>query len=143
MILNSRPLTFVSVDHRDPQPLSPNDLLLLKGAVPSPAGEFGPGDLYARRRWRQVQYLADLFWSRWIKEYVPLLQSRQKWLKPERSLKVGDVVLLAESGLPRIQWPLGRVEERRVSQDGLVRSVKLRTRGREVWRPVTKLVSLC
>ncbi|XP_043231525.1 uncharacterized protein LOC122386414 [Amphibalanus amphitrite] len=142
-ILNSRPLTFVSLDHRDPLPLSPNDLLLLNGVASPPAGLFGPDDLYARRRWRQVQYLADIFWSRWTKEYIPLLQSRQKWLKPEKSLEVGDVVVIADSGLPRIQWPLGRVVERRASQDGLVRSVKVKTKGREMWRPVTKLVSLC
>ena len=97
-VLNRRPLSSVSHDHRDPLPLSPNDLLLLGGAAPSP-GEFGPEDLYGRRRWRQVQYLADLFWVRWLKEYVPLLQSRQKWLNPERSLEVGDVVLIADS------WP--------------------------------------
>ena len=38
-VLNSRPLSSVSHDHRDPLPLSPNDLLLLGGAAPSP-GEF-------------------------------------------------------------------------------------------------------
>ncbi len=32
--------------------------------------------LYIRRRWRQVQYLSDLFWKRWIREYLPLLQER-------------------------------------------------------------------
>ena len=49
-------------------------------------------DVYVRRRWRQVQYLANLFWSRWIKEYLPFLQSRQKWLMPKRNLS--DIVLV-------------------------------------------------
>ena len=142
-VLNSRPLTVVSQDHRDPQPLSPNDLLLLGGTAPVPAGTFRSDDLYARRRWRQIQYLADLFWSRWLKEYIPLLQRREKWLHPKRSLVEGDVVLIADDGLPRCQWPLGRVVETRVSRDGLVRSVRLRTRGTELWRPVTKLVFMC
>ena len=53
------------------------------------------------------------------------------------------MVLIADSGLPRGLWPLGRVEETRVSQDGLVRSVRLRSKGKELWRPVTKLVWLC
>ena len=58
-----------------------------------------PGDppltyVYARCHWRQVQYLANLFWSRWIKEYLTILQSRQKWLMPKRNLVVGDIVLV-------------------------------------------------
>ena len=134
-ILNSRPLTYVSPDHRDPEPLTPNHLLLLEGSVPVPVGVFGTGDLYARRRWRQVQYLADLFWSRWRSEYLPLLQHRQKCRYPEKSLNVGDVVLMADKELPRCRWPLGRVVETMPGRDGLVRSVKLRTRGGEVCRP--------
>lgn len=36
-----------------------------------PSGLFKEVDLYIRRRWRQVQYLVDLFWKRWVKEYFP------------------------------------------------------------------------
>jgi len=142
-ILNSRPLTYVSSDHRDPEPLTPNHLLLLGGSVPVPRGVFKDDDLYAKRRWRQTQYLADLFWSRWRKEYLPLLQHRQRWFYPERSLSVGDVVLIADEGLPRSQWPLGRVIETHVSSDGLVRSVRIRSKGTELCRPITKLVFIC
>ena len=142
-VLNSRPLTVVSQDHRDPQPLCPNDLLLLGGTAPIPAGVFGAEYLYAKRRWRQVQYMTDLFWSRWRKEYLPLLQRRQKCLFPKRSLRRGDLVLLAEEGLPRCRWPLGRVLEVFEGADGLVRSVRIRARGTEFVRPVTKLVLLC
>ena len=142
-VLNSRPLTVVSHDHKDPQPLGPNDILLLGGTAPIPAGVFGADDLYAKRRWRQVQYMADLFWSRWRREDVLLLQRRQKWLHPEKSLAVGNIVLVADDGLARCQWPLGRVIEAREGSDGLVRSVKLRTRGTQLVRPVTKLVLLC
>ncbi|KAI2655874.1 DNA mismatch repair protein MSH3 [Labeo rohita] len=34
-----------------------------------PPGLFHEKDLYARKRWKEVQYMADLFWKRWIKEY--------------------------------------------------------------------------
>ena len=63
-ILNSRPLSVVSSDHRDPRPLSPNDLLLLGGGPVSPPGVFRSQDLYCNRRWIQCQYLADQFWIR-------------------------------------------------------------------------------
>ncbi|XP_043219160.1 uncharacterized protein LOC122380240 [Amphibalanus amphitrite] len=68
---------------------------------------------------------------------------RSSWLKPDKPLETEDAVVIADSGLQRIQRPLGRVIERRASQDGLVRSVNVKTKGREMWRPVTKLVSLC
>ena len=76
------------------------------------------------------------------------------------NLKVGDVVLLADKNFPRGQWPLGRVIEVFLSEDGLVRSARVKTssivmtrakrqRQREVKttvitlvRPITKLCRL-
>lgn len=78
-ILNDRPITKLSDDLNDLEPLTPNHLLLLKGKPALPPGVFEPHDQYVRRRWRQVQYLSALFWKRWIREYLPLLQERHKW----------------------------------------------------------------
>ena len=72
-IINNRPLTTVSSDHRDLEPLTPNHLLLLRHEASFPPGEFVKEDIYSRKRWRQVQYLADLFWRRWTREYLPTL----------------------------------------------------------------------
>ncbi|XDV29292.1 hypothetical protein PO909_032429 [Leuciscus waleckii] len=63
-ILNNRPLSTVSSDPYDLEPLTPNHLLLLKTQPIMPPGIFLKSDLYARRRWKQVQYMADLFWHR-------------------------------------------------------------------------------
>ena len=76
--MNSRPITVVSSDPNDLEPLTPNHLLLLKSEVPLPPGLFRKVDLLSRPRWRQVQYLADIFWKRWRKGYLSLLQLRQK-----------------------------------------------------------------
>ena len=106
-IVNSRPLTYVSGDKGDPQQLTPNHLLLAGGLLSVPVGVFRAEDLYAKRWWRQAQYMADVFWSRWRKEYIPLLQQRRKTLRPERSLMVDDVVLVTDRELPRCRWPIG------------------------------------
>ena len=73
-IINNRPLTKVSDDARDLEPLTPNHLLLLRYSQSFPPGIFAKEDIYSRRRWRQVQYLSDVFWRRWVKEYLPTLQ---------------------------------------------------------------------
>ena len=76
-IINSRPLTTVSNDRDDLEPLTPNHPLLMKTNSSLPPGVFDPTDVYSRKQWRQVQYLANVFWSRWLIEYLPTLQLRQ------------------------------------------------------------------
>lgn len=49
-ILNSCPITVVSDDSRDLQPLTPNHLLLLKSDSPMPPGVFRNEDLFSRHR---------------------------------------------------------------------------------------------
>ncbi|XP_013392383.1 uncharacterized protein LOC106160350 [Lingula anatina] len=141
-ILNGRPITTVSDDPNDLEPLTPNHLLLLRSVNNLPPGVFRKEDLYVRRRWRQVQYMADQFWKRWISEYLPLLQTRQKWIKPERNIHVDDVVLLVDDVLPRGNWPLARVVNIFPGDDGLVRKVRVRTQNSMLVRPVTKCVFL-
>jgi len=141
-VINSRPLTTVSSDHRDLEPLTPNHLLLLRGDPVLPPGEFVKQDLYSRRRWRQVQYLADIFWRRWTREYLPTLQLRQKWRHPVKNLEAGDVVIVADDNAPRNLWHLGRVTETYLSSDGFVRTVKVTTRTSTLLRPVHKLCLL-
>lgn len=138
-ILNNRPLCTVSSDPHDLEPLTPNHILLLKSQPVLPPGTFQKSDLYARRRWKQVQYMADLFWHRWTKEYLLLLQERQKWTKVKENLKTGDIVLVVDPTAPRGSWPLGRVMETKPDGRGLVRSVKLRTKTSVIERPITKL----
>ena len=50
-IINGRPLTTVSNDPRDLEPLTPNHLLLLRQDTPLPPGIFEKSDTLSRRRW--------------------------------------------------------------------------------------------
>ena len=83
-ILNSRLLTPVSSDPKDLEPLTPNHLILLRANPNLPPGVFNKEDVYSRRRWRQVQYMSDIFWKRWLKEYLPTLQERASLLSDGR-----------------------------------------------------------
>lgn len=141
-ILNSRPLTTCSDDPDDDVPLTPNHILLMRSNACMPLGVFSPSDGYVRRRWRQCQYLANLFWRRWIKEYLPTLQVRQKWSNTLRNLSPGDVVLVVDETVKRGQWPMARVLEVFKARDGLVRSAKVKTPTSELMRPIHKLCLL-
>ncbi len=142
-IVNGRPITKLSDDPQDLEPLTPNHLLLMHNGPTLPPGIFAKHDNYGSRRWRQVQYLADLFWHRWIREYLPTLQERQKWNVKHQNFAVGDIVLVLDKNSPRSSWPLGRILDTYAnSDDGLVRSVKLKTNTSILTRPINKLVFL-
>ena len=151
-IINSRPLTVdPACDPNDLQPLSPMRILTMKADVVfPPPGNFQRNDMYCRRQWRRVQYLADQFWSRWRREYLATLQERQKWVRKSRNFEVGDIVSIKDGGIftRRNGWPLARVVEVFPSDDGLVRKVKLRVahkqddKTRILFRPISKLVLL-
>ena len=106
-----------------------------------PPGQFSVDDVY-RRRWRHVQHLAEQFWRRWIRLYLPTLQERHKWSAVKRNIKVGDLVLLLDENTPRNLWPLAIVKEVNTGRDALVRSVRVKTRVTELVRPITKVVLL-
>ena len=156
-IVNGRPLTVTNLN--DPQglePLTPNHLLTMKSAKAlPPPGEFVREDMYGKKRWRHVQYLAEQFWSRWRKEYLANIALRQRWHTPRRNLKVGDIVMMKGDDANRNEWRLGRVTGTTFDKDGLIRRVKIclgdRNLGKkgerlhkmsEVERPVQKLVLL-
>lgn len=141
-ILNDRPLTTASSDPKDLAPLTPNHLLQLKSESLPPPGLFSKKDSYSRKRWKQVQYLTDLFWRRWTMEYLSLMQQRQKWTHPERNFRVNDIVVLVDPAAPRNSWPLGRVIKILPGPKGLVRSVLVQTKTNILQRPISKLCLL-
>jgi transposase InsO family protein len=140
-ILNNRPITMPSEDSSELEALTPNHIILMKNPKGLPPGIFSDSDNYVRRRWRQIQYLANVFWVRWQREYIPLLQKRQKWLQPKKNVLIGDVVLVMDN-LPRNSWMLGRVTDVHGDRHGLVRVVTVQTKTSSLQRPVNKLCLL-
>ena len=86
--------------------------------------------------------LADLFWRRWVSEYLPLLQERQKWSVRRRDLQKDDVVLTLDERTERGTWPMARVLEVERGADGLVRRARVKTEKGIYLRPVQKMCLL-
>lgn len=137
-VLNDRPLTALTDDPSDIL-LSPSMILLLRN---NSCVTMFESSMAPKRFHKQAQYLADIFWTRFLKEYVPSLVLRQKWLKPKRNLKVDDLVLMCNEGFSRGKWPLGRIVEVFCESDGFVRKVLVRTKNGLKVRPIVKLALL-
>ena len=140
-IVNNRPITKVSDDMHDAEPLTPSHLLALgsTGTLPPSANT---GDDQYRRRWKYIQYLVDRFWKRWTKEYLPTIQHRCKWVANTPNAHVGDIVLIMDELTHCNQWPMGRIMGVNVGRDGKVRSCNVKTQKGQLTRPVTKLCLL-
>ena len=141
-VLNSRPLTPVSDDLEDFEALTPNHFILGRPSPNLPLGVYTEKDINLRCKWKSVQAATSMFWTRWLKEYLPLLTERQKWTKEERNLKVGDLVIIQQKGLKRCNWPLGRVIEVYPGKDNVVRSVKVKNSSGVLVRPSASLCLL-
>lgn len=126
-VLNGRALTANSDDPNDLQPLRPVHFLMQRQSICLTPGIFEKADQY-RRKWKQVQFLASLFWKKWVWEYLPTLQIRGKWCKALPNMKSNAVVLLVDGNIPRGHWNLGCVLEVYPGPDGMVHTVKFKTK---------------
>ncbi len=138
-LLNGRPLTHVSVDPKDPHPLTPNHFLLGRPYPNLPVALISPKERLSSKSWRRAQQIVDSFWRRWLTEYVPALTEKKKWTEKKRDLLVGDLVLVADKKNERGTWPVGRVTKVMPGPDGVVRTAVVKTDYGEYVRPAIKL----
>lgn len=138
--INSRPLTFVSLEAADDEALTPNHLLLgtSNGAKPP----CNPGATHLRKNWKRSQMMADLFWKKWVKAYLPNINRRAKWFAKVKPIERGDLVIIVDEHLPRNCWPRGVVIDTVVAADGQVRRATVQTSGGVFERPAAKLAVL-
>ena len=140
-ILNSKPLGYTSSDVANMDPITPNMLLMGRRDSTLPQVTYAPESM-GRRRWRHSQILADQFWSQFIRDYLPTLQSRNKWTTATDNLEKDLIVLVMDPQLPRAQWPIGQIVKVHPSPDGRVRSADVLIKDRTYTRPVARLIPL-
>ncbi|XP_055602322.1 uncharacterized protein LOC129751072 isoform X2 [Uranotaenia lowii] len=141
-IVNSRPLTYVPLDTHDSEALTPNHFLLYsEKGITQPARLIQIDSRVVRDSWRLAQTLVDIFWKRWIKEYLPSIARRTKWFDPVKPLEEGDVVIVVDENR-RNGWERGRIIEVVKAADGQVRQVVVQTAAGICRRPATKVALL-
>ena len=79
-ILNSRPISPASDDPSDMEPLTLQITCLYSDEISPYPSVSSLRRSCTRASNGDAQLLANCFWSRWVREYVPTLQQRHKWL---------------------------------------------------------------
>ena len=141
-ILNSRPLTHISGDVNDLEPLTPNHILLGLHRRWSFICDTDESDATSRKKYRQVKALAAEFWRRWRREYLPKLTTRSRWRQHIANIKEGQLVLLVDDEKHRKTWTLARIIRVLPGDDDTVRVVEVKTKDGLYIRPVAKICSL-
>ncbi|KAH1022882.1 hypothetical protein HUJ04_012199, partial [Dendroctonus ponderosae] len=139
--LNSRPISPMSSDPSDPQPLTPAHFLIGERLTNLPDKDYCQIPENRLSRFQRLQQITQGFWARWSKEYVAELQQRTKWKKNALNLlSPGSLVLIKEDGLPPLKWMMGVVQEVHPGADGVIRTATIKTASSTLKRPVTKLL---
>ena len=140
-VLNDRPLTYISEDSQDSQPLTPSHLLYGRRITRLPYEHVA--DIHdisdISKRARTLAHLLEHFRNRWKREYLTSLREFHKASGNNlQQIKVGDVVLIHNDG-PRVQWKLAVVENLHEGADGLIRAADLHTSSGKTNRPIVPL----
>lgn len=141
--LNSRPLSPLSPDCSDFQPLTPAHFLIGQSLMTLPDHNYTEAKEGRLSKFQKLQKIVQHFWQRWSKEYISEMQVRSKWKKNFPNLiQPGVIVLIKEDNLPPLKWQLGVVELVHPGNDGIVRAATIRTSTGSLRRPCTKLCVL-
>ncbi|XP_070070197.1 uncharacterized protein [Drosophila takahashii] len=80
--LNSRPLIYIPLESQNSEALTPNHFMVGNSSGLRERGSMEANGLGLAKHFRIAGQLADCFWKRWIREYLPTLTRRTKWFQP-------------------------------------------------------------
>lgn len=141
--LNSRPISPLSNDPNDFNPLTPAHFLLRDSLQPIAQSICNTDNFRLMSRYQRQQQVVKNFWDRWHKDYLQNLQQRPKWKHHQpNAVQVGHLVVLREDNLPPLRWQLGRITQLHPGADGVVRVVTVKVGESEIKRPVKKVCVL-
>ena len=125
--LNSRPISPMSDDPNEMQPLTPAHFLTGTSMLSISEPDLQEINSNRLSRWQHVTQMVQSIWSRWSKEYLHTLQQQSKWNRNIQNLTTGALVLIKDDNLPPTKWLLGRIMTIFPGADNRVRVVDVKT----------------
>ena len=126
-IMNDRPLTYVSLNMDDPEPLTPAHLLYGRRITTLPysddtlrpgtnAVSSGHDDI--TKRSKILAHTIGQFWRRWSTEYLTALREHHRQTgSNSQTIRVGDIVQVHDD-CPRTRWKLAVVDVLMTGREG-------------------------
>ncbi|XP_018407682.1 PREDICTED: uncharacterized protein LOC108783580 [Cyphomyrmex costatus] len=124
-ILNSRPISVLSNDPNDLTYLTPGHFLIGSALTDIPEPTLLGIQENRLTRWQKVDQMRQHLWKRWKLEDINVVP--------------GNMVLVKEDNTPPLHWPIGRVLETHPGDDGVVRTVTIKTTKGIFKRPANRL----
>ena len=138
--INSRPLTTLTEDQDDLEPLTPEMFMRDLPVTGLPERELIT-DKDLKIAYSKLQNIRQSLTDRFRREYLAnLVQMKSE--KPCTLLKKGDVVLVGADNKKRYEWPLGKILEVFPGRDGKPRVASVKTKGGILTRPFQRLYPL-
>lgn len=157
-LVNERPVTYTFTELQEPQPLTPSMLLYGRSLTVLPHQNVSEDELNdpdynvdqstLDKRSKHLDMLIDQAWKRWKSDYLPHLReahinnAKIRGRTTQNQVGIGDVVLVHSDTNKRTHWPLAVVTRLNWGNDGLVRSVEIKTKHGTTNRPLAKLYPL-
>ncbi|GFW34733.1 integrase catalytic domain-containing protein [Trichonephila clavipes] len=140
-VINARPLTYVSEDVDDVSPLTPE--MFLQEIPESGVPDIDTVDREKlSKRAKYLQKMRQQLRSKFRIEYLGQLRQQSIKNYKDKSLSVGEIVLLEDNSKKRAYWSLTRVLKLIPRPDGHKRLALIKTEHSEFLRPVQRLFRL-
>ncbi|XP_037296045.1 uncharacterized protein LOC119188381 isoform X4 [Manduca sexta] len=126
-ILNSRPLSPMSSDPSDFEPLSPGHFLIGRPVTAPAVADYIDTPTLNLNRYQRIEKTRQHFWARWVREYISEMQIRTKWKTKKPDLKPNTLVVLKQDNIPPLKWSFGRILYTVPGKDGVSRTAVIKT----------------
>ncbi|CAK5016320.1 unnamed protein product [Meloidogyne enterolobii] len=157
LIMNTRPLTYIYENFEDTLDiLRPIDLIMpQRNENKFDFGTIDEEDFKLKETqkdelindWKRANEMLNNFWAKWQTEYLSQLRERidkhsQKRAKRNYFPNINEIVLIQDKNVPKNYWQMAKIVELIKSKDGLIRSAKIKSKGKTLTRAIALLYPL-
>ncbi|XP_075150512.1 uncharacterized protein LOC142224615 [Haematobia irritans] len=134
--LNSRPISTMSENPGDLNPLTPGHFLTGHSILAPPETISDDRIESVVNRWQRVKVLHHNFVQRWKSEYLKELHKRNKWKNPENNIEIDSIVVIRDENTSPNEWRIGRVTRLFPGKDNRIRVAEIYTPRGVLTRPI-------